>query len=115
VRTVLVVDDEPLVLDLTATMLEDLGYHVVLSTSAREALRKLSENPAIQIIITDINMPDVTGYELAHRARRVRADLKIIFLSGREGDGHGLPLLRKPFAKADLIKVVGPIGVSRSK
>ncbi|MBV8752091.1 MAG: response regulator [Hyphomicrobiales bacterium] len=107
-RTVLVVDDEPLVLDLTATMLEDLGYQVVLSTGAREALQKLRENSAIEIIITDINMPEISGYELAHRAKRVRADLKIVFLSGREGDGHGHPLLRKPFVETDLIKVIEP-------
>jgi two-component system cell cycle response regulator CpdR len=108
VRTILIVDDDPLVLDLTATMLEDLGCQVVPTTSAREALHKLRENAAIETMLTDINMPDVGGYELAHRARRIRADLRIIFLSGRENDGHGLPLLRKPFDDNDLMNVLGP-------
>jgi two-component system cell cycle response regulator CpdR len=114
-RTVLVVDDDPLIRDLTATMLEDLGCEVMLSAGAREALQKLRENPAIETILTDINMPDVNGYELAHRARRVRADVKIVFLSGHEADGHGLPLLHKPFTETDLRNVIGPTGAPRGK
>jgi hypothetical protein len=52
------------------------------------------------------------GYELAERAKPVRNDLQVILLSGREIDGRGLPLIRKPFLEADLkhvtIQTTGP-------
>jgi two-component system cell cycle response regulator CpdR len=99
-RTVLVVDDEPLVLEVIATMLEDLGCRVVTATTAIEALSKLSAE--ISILITDVNMPGMSGYELAETASRKRSGLQVIVLSGRETDGHGFPILRKPFAQEDL-------------
>jgi hypothetical protein len=46
------------------------------------------------------------GYELADQATRVRNGLQVILLSGRESDGHGFPLLRKPFLEADLRRVM---------
>jgi two-component system cell cycle response regulator CpdR len=53
-RVVLVVDDEPLVLDVTASMLEDLGCEVVTAAGANEALKKLKTDPRIEILMTDI-------------------------------------------------------------
>lgn len=105
-RTVLAVDDEPLVLEVTATMLEDLGCSVVTAGSGGEALALLSENHHIEILITDLNMPGMGGYELADQAVRIRPELRILLLSGREGDGHGLPLLRKPFLEEDLARTM---------
>jgi two-component system cell cycle response regulator CpdR len=101
-RVVLVVDDEPLVLDVTATMLEDLGCEVVTAGDAEEALGKLSSDRRIEILITDINMPGMDGYELAETAVQMRKQLKVIVLSGRQRDGHGFPLIRKPFLQEDL-------------
>ncbi|WP_247281208.1 MULTISPECIES: hypothetical protein [unclassified Bradyrhizobium] len=54
----------------------------------------LSDIRQIAILITDLNMPGMYGYELAERAARLRPDLRILLLSGRDGDGHGLPILR---------------------
>lgn len=105
-RVVLVVDDEPLVLDVTAQMLEDLGCNVVTAGSGGEALEMLSDNRPIEILITDLNMRGIDGYELAERAARLRPDLRILLMSGREGDGHGLPILRKPFLKEDLARTM---------
>jgi CheY-like chemotaxis protein len=51
-------------------------------------------------------MPDMDGYELAAQAARLRPDLRILLLSGREGDGHGLPILRKPFLEEDLARTM---------
>ena len=101
-RVVLVVDDEPLILGLTASMLEDLGCEVVTAVNAAEALEKLSIDRRIEILITDINMPGMDGYELAERAQSMRERLKVIVLSGREQDGSGFPLVRKPFLAQDL-------------
>ena len=105
-RLVLVVDDEPLVRDITAAMLEDFGCEVITAAGGNDALEKLSINRRIEILITDINMPGMNGYELAERAKRIRERLKIIVLSGREQDGSGFPLIRKPFLAQDLKRVM---------
>ena len=101
-RVVLVVDDEPLILDVTASMLEDLGCEVVTAASGNDALQKLSLDRRIEILITDLNMPGMGGYELAERAKRMRERLKVIVLSGREKDGNRFPFVRKPFLAEDL-------------
>lgn len=101
-RLVLVVDDEPLVLDVTATMLQDLGCEVVTAGGGQEALQKLATDRRIEILITDINMPGMDGCELAAAAVRMRKKLRVIVLSGRDQDGCGFPLVRKPFLAEDL-------------
>jgi CheY-like chemotaxis protein len=73
-RVVLVVDDEPLVLEVTEAMLKDLGCEVVTAKGANEALEKLSTDSRIEILITDVNMPGMDGYELAAAAVRMRND-----------------------------------------
>lgn len=100
-QVVLLVDDEPLVREVAAWMLEDLGCQVVTADGGTEALKKLSNDPRIEILITDINMPDMDGYALAEAAKRLRESLKVIVLSGRERDGRGFPLIRKPFVQDD--------------
>jgi two-component system, cell cycle response regulator CpdR len=101
-RVVLLVDDEPLVRTVAALMLEDIGCEVVTAADAADALKKLSTNPRIEILITDINMPSMDGYALARAATQMRNHLNVIVLSGREGDGRGFPLIRKPFLQDDL-------------
>ena len=105
-RVVLVVDDEPLVLDLTASVLEELGCGVVAAHNAAEALEQLAANNRIEILLTDINMPGMGGYELAEKAKRVRKGLQVILLSGGETNSRGYPLVRKPFVQQDLVRVM---------
>lgn len=105
-RTVLVVDDDPLVLDVTAEMLQDLGCNVVTAASGAEALAKLADHRHIAILITDVNMPEMNGHELVDRAKRARQDIKIILLSGMESDAHSYPLIRKPFRQSDLVRTM---------
>jgi two-component system, cell cycle response regulator CpdR len=105
-RVVLVVDDEPLVLEVTESMLKDLGCEVVTAPGANEALEKLSTDQRIEVLITDINMPGMDGHELARAAVRMRKRLKVIVLSGREAEGCGFPLLRKPFLLQDLVETM---------
>jgi two-component system, cell cycle response regulator CpdR len=101
-RVVLAVDDEPLALDVTTEMLEDLGCEVLTAANAYEALERLHSDNRIEILVTDINMPGIDGCELAERAMRICNELKVIVLSGRQVNGCGFPLVRKPFSRDDL-------------
>jgi CheY-like chemotaxis protein len=101
-RTVLVVDDDPLVLEVVAEMLQDLGFEVITAGGGAGALDELRRNQLIELIITDINMPGMDGHELAHQAARIRPTLQIIQLSGRERRRDGLPLIKKPFSAEEL-------------
>ena len=99
---VLVVDDDPSVLEVVADMLEDLGCNVISADSGADALDHLKRNDQISILITDINMPGMDGHELAERAKRIRPELKVLQLSGRERRRGGYPMIRKPFTEQDL-------------
>jgi two-component system cell cycle response regulator CpdR len=101
-HTVLVVDDDASVLEVVATMLEDLGCDVISAASGLDALDHLRRNEQISILITDINMPSMDGHELAERAKRIRPELKVLQLSGRERRRDGYPIIRKPFSEQDL-------------
>jgi CheY-like chemotaxis protein len=101
-HTVLVVDDDASVLEVIADMLEDLGCDVISAGSGLDALDHLRRNEQISILITDINMPGMDGHELAERATRIRPDLKVLQLSGRERRRDGYPIIRKPFSEQDL-------------
>jgi CheY-like chemotaxis protein len=105
-RRVLVVDDEPFVLDATADLLRALDCDVIAASGGTEALAKLKAEPRIDLLITDIHMPGLSGYELAEVAKRMRPGLQVILISGRETDGRGLPFLRKPFQETDLTRVM---------
>jgi CheY-like chemotaxis protein len=103
---VLLVDDDKLVLEATADMLEALGWQVLTASSGADALGKLERNQRVELLVTDINMPGLNGYELAERAKRRRSDLKVIFISGGEIAASGLPLLRKPLVESELARVM---------
>ena len=105
-RVALVVDDDPAVLELLAEMLEELGCEVLTQQNAAEALTVLRKDRRIEILLTDINMPGIAGFELAEQAKRLRPGVKPILVSGRETDGYGYPLLRKPFLQNDLVRVL---------
>jgi len=98
----LVVDDDPLILELIASMLEELGCDTVTARSGTDALGQLATDRSIEMLFADINMPGLSGTELAERARDFRPELRILLLSGRESDAHGFPLLRKPCSESDL-------------
>ena len=105
-------DDDALILELTASMLEELGCEVLQARSGNDALGTIADDQSIEVLITDINMPGLSGTELAQRARGFRDRLHVILLSGRESDGYGYPLIRKPFLRSDLQRVMAEINAS---
>jgi two-component system cell cycle sensor histidine kinase/response regulator CckA len=81
-QTILIVDDESLILDLLGVMLADLGYNTITACSGEEALQKAEEFKRIDILLTDIMMPNMNGIELAKRFNRLIPETKIFFMSG---------------------------------
>jgi signal transduction histidine kinase len=106
--TLLLVDDDPLVLASTTAMLEDLGHRVVEAASGAEALDRLRDGAAIDLVITDYAMPGMTGLQLAEALRRLRPGLPVLLATGYaelRGEGtDGLPRLDKPFEQAALAR-----------
>jgi CheY-like chemotaxis protein len=105
-RVVLVVDDEPDVLDVMAGMFEDLGCEVVTASSADRALEKLASDPRITLLFADVNMPELDGYALAEQAKRLRPRLQVILTSGRPQARDEYALLRKPFDSEQLSRAM---------
>ena len=101
---VLLVDDEDLIRSSTAQMLADLGYTVMESSSARDAMRRLDDHRLV-LLVTDHLMPGMTGTELAREAQALRPDLPILIISGYadlDDVAPDLPRLIKPFRQAEL-------------
>ncbi len=98
---------------LAASWLEDLGCEVETALNGPEALAKLGNDQRIEVLISDVNMPGISGYQVADRAKEMRPELKVILLSGGESDPHGWPLLRKPFLKSDLTRMMTDVGRGR--
>lgn len=82
-ETILVVEDEPRVRRVVVARLAQAGYTVVEASTGAEAIGLLSEHPEVALLFTDVVMPGgMTGDELAHRARILRPDIRILFTSG---------------------------------
>jgi CheY-like chemotaxis protein len=79
---VLIVDDDLLVLNGTAALVEDLGHTAIEAQSAAEALVKLDSGVEIDVVITDHAMPNMTGLQLAQSIQAKRPDLPIILATG---------------------------------
>ncbi|HSZ50008.1 MAG TPA: response regulator [Caulobacteraceae bacterium] len=118
-RTVLVVDDDPLVAAGAAAMLEDLGHTVLQAASAREALALIQSGHEIDLVLTDHAMPEMTGVELARRLRQLRPDLRLVLttgyadLSANHTAELGIPRLAKPFDQDELSWAVAEYAAPR--
>jgi signal transduction histidine kinase/DNA-binding response OmpR family regulator len=87
--TVLVVEDEPLIRLATVEQIEELGHVAVGAADGREALRALDGHDAIDVLLTDLGLPDMNGSELAAAARRQRPDIGIVIATGHHVSGNG--------------------------
>ena len=105
---VLVVDDDDAVRATTSEVLSELGYAVRTAAGGKQALALLAEDPAIDVLLTDVVMPGMSGPALAREVNRLHPALPVLFISGYadpEGlTGEALPgrLVLKPFRRAHL-------------
>jgi PAS domain S-box-containing protein len=112
-ETILVAEDEAVVREMVVASLERLGYRVVVASTGEEAVRLIDRlGDEIDLLLSDVVMPGMSGPDLYDRARRTRPDLRAIFMSGYTALSIGRPipegitLLEKPFSAARLDKVV---------
>ena len=107
---VLAVDDDALVLMNTAAMLQELGHSVIEATSGPEALERLRNGVAVDLVITDQAMPRMTGAQLIAAVRAERPELPVILATGYAELPSGLeatvPRLAKPFRQKDLMAAI---------
>jgi len=113
-KTVLVVDDDPMVRDLETQVLRVQGYNVLEAEGGAEALRLAGETATIHLLITDLVMPEVDGLELTRRFRAVHPKTPVLMVSGSlpllrarsEMDMDRFAFLAKPFQFSELIHKV---------
>src|SRR5262249_4597443 len=111
---VLVAEDEVAVRSLMREALTRAGYRVLVAENGSDALEAATSYPGgLQLLITDVIMPGMSGFELAERLRNVRPGLRVLFISG-SADAQPLPeaiaptatVLWKPFAMGVLVRRV---------
>jgi PAS domain S-box-containing protein len=110
-ETILLVEDEPSILRLTARLLESLKYRVLAANSPGEAIRLAKQyGGRIDLVITDVVMPEMNGRTLAKALLGLNPRIKRLFMSGYSADvvthhdvlDAGVPFIQKPFATAAL-------------
>jgi PAS domain S-box-containing protein len=111
---VLLVDDQPDVLETAVALFSHLGYEVLSANNGTEALETLRGSGDIAILFTDVVMPGIGGIELAKIARREFPNMKVILASGytrsslqdQGSELDGFDLIPKPYRLSDLIKIL---------
>jgi len=110
-ETILLVEDEAAILEVGVHVLEKRGYHVLTAMTPSQALDVTESYPhSIDLLITDVIMPELNGQQLAESIRQIRPDIKVLFISGYTADiisRHGVILpginfLEKPFSGRQL-------------
>jgi len=109
-ETVLVIEDEPVVRELIVEVLADLGFAALEAEDGPGGLAVLQSRQRIDLLISDVGLPGLNGRQLADVARKLRPELKVIFMTGyaevaASAQGFlepGMALITKPFALADL-------------
>ena len=115
--TVLVVEDEKPVRDLTVRLLQNLGYSVLSAASGQEAIAvSTSFSGNISVLLTDMVMPEMNGKQVAEALQRMRPNIKVLYLSGytehtviNHEIESGADFLPKPFSRETLSKKLGEL------
>ncbi|BCJ91267.1 hypothetical protein IZ6_20020 [Terrihabitans soli] len=112
--SILLVDDDDLVREVTASKLEEFGYKVIQAENGPSALLAFEQDPAIDLLVLDFAMPGMNGAEVARAARKRRPDIPLMFVTGYAdlsalGEFASEPTLHKPFRDEDLRKHVSAL------
>jgi DNA-binding NtrC family response regulator len=122
-ETILVVEDTAIVLKVVTRILKRAGFTVLSASTAVEAEQTVANFPGtIHLLLSDVEMPDIAGPDLAIKLKAVRPELRVILMSGH-ADGamlvlnYGWHFIRKPFLADLLVAAVKDVlkGVSREQ
>jgi len=112
-ETLLLVEDDADVRRLICELLSNRGYRVLEAANGKEALRMIDAVRGLNLLITDVVMPDMSGTELSRQLRRNFPDLRVLYISGSSEsevpgdlDGSFAEFLQKPFTPEDLARKV---------
>ena len=117
-ETVLLVDDEDMIIDIGEKILKMMGYEVITAISGREALRLYKENQAkIDLVVLDMIMPGMSGGETYDRLKGINPNVKVLLSSGYSMDGQASEILKrgcsgfiqKPFRMSHLSQIIREI------
>lgn len=110
---ILVVDDEPVILRLTSSVLSAAGFRVLVAEGGAAALETWNqERESVRLVLTDVVMPQMSGVDLAGKLVKADPDVRILFMSGYTEAVDPMearrrfPLIRKPFLPEDLVRKV---------
>jgi PAS domain S-box-containing protein len=110
---VLVVDDQPDVLEMASEIFRSLGFQVITATSGRQALEILSRTPDVHLLFSDVVMPGLSGVELGLKAQEISPNTRILLASGYStpaGGLKGFEFLPKPYRVAEILKKLRALG-----
>jgi DNA-binding response OmpR family regulator len=122
-ETILLVEDETSVRDLTMRVLSDAGYRVLSASAPKAAIKTATGYPdRIHLLVTDVVMPEMSGPVLAQQLGQARPDMLVLFISGFSGESMAAlepfgqdRLLSKPFTPASLVaRVRDVLGSARA-
>jgi len=111
-ETILVVEDDEPLRKLVIALLEDKGYRVLEATNGEDAITVVKNSPdPINLLLTDVLMPAMSGVELSSRLRKLQPELRVLLMSGYAGDLNArhranepeMMLIEKPFTRHDLL------------
>jgi len=114
--TVLLVEDEPDLLDATAELFRSLGYEVLTASNGSDAMNVLSRRDDIRVLFTDVVMPHgIDGIQLARSTRGLRPEIRIVLASGyplpalkaQHGNLSDFTFIHKPYRLANLVRALG--------
>jgi CheY-like chemotaxis protein len=108
---ILVVDDDDLVRGVLTELLEEDKFSVMEATTGAEALDLIRCRSDLDLVISDVNMPEMDGLKLCEEVKSVRPSLPVILMSGRRLPGADRSFLAKPFTRKDLLACIGRVTV----
>jgi PAS domain S-box-containing protein len=125
--TILLVEDDPLVLTIAKRALVDAGFEVLEASNGRKAIELVESEARIDAVLTDLAMPEIGGRDLARRLRTQRPTLPVVFMTGYTDDvvtsrgllDSGVPFLEKPLSPDTIVRTMREVvaasreGVSR--
>jgi DNA-binding response OmpR family regulator len=113
-KTILVVEDSAPLLGLVQTILEEAGFTVLTATTADDAVRFAAQSKTIDLLLSDVMMPDASGPDLALKLKEFWPEMRVILMSGYPGGeilvlNYGWHFIRKPFVPVQLVAKVNEV------